>query len=111
MQSNPPGDYLKRVARTLRKAARKGHRLTMAEASKLLASGRLKADGTLSGVKKVKAKAKAKTKAKRKVKPKRTKVGKAPRRKSSRPIREYAALELDDKVIESLKRLCKLKGK
>lgn len=102
MRSNPPGDYLKRVARALRKAARKGHRLTMAEASKLLASGRLKADGTLSGGKK-------KTKAKRKIV--KTKARKAPRRKSSRPIRAYAALELDDKVIESLKTLCKLKGK
>lgn len=101
MRSNPPGDYLKRVARALRKAARKGHRLTMAEASKLLASGRLKADGTLSGGKK-------KTKAKRKIV--KTKARKT-RRKSSRPVRAYAALELDDKVIESLKVLCKLKGK
>lgn len=92
----------------MRKAARKGHRLTMAEASKLLASGRLKADGTLSRTKKAKIKRKAKA---AKTRARKSTKTKARKRKSSRPIREYAALELDDKVIESLKRLCKLKGK
>lgn len=95
---NPPGSYFKRVAKALRAAKRKGHSLTMAEASKLLRAGRLKPDGTLSKTKKKKSTKKTTRKVTRK----------STRKTTSRNLEN---LELHPIVLESLNKLCKLKGK
>ena len=101
---NPPGSYFKRVAKALRAAKRKGHSLTMAEASKLLRTGRLKLDGTLS-------KAKKKTAKKSTRKTTRKTSRKSPKTTRKTTSRNLENLELHPVVMESLNKLCKLKGK
>lgn len=92
----------------LRAAKRKGHSLTMTEVSKLLKSGKLKEDGTL-----LRSRKRKRVKTPRRSPKKSTKKSTKRSKRSKRPTveRDLSELELHPKVVSSLRKLCKLKGK